>query len=159
MGPHRSAPVCVATALRGLDDPRNHRASILPIVLAEGSITKADILRVELHQPIGSPAFVLLVWPAAPTVTNANPKAIATIAATSLRIMAEYKALRREIFYRLKFSGGELTQDLKVRMARMDEIIDVDLERLRTEAIDVLGADVIEIDNKLSKLEESLGGS
>ena len=41
----------------------------------------------------------------------------------------------------------------------MDEIIDVDLERLRTEAIDVLGADVIEIDNKLSKLEESLGGS
>jgi hypothetical protein len=45
-----------------------------------------------------------------------------------------------------------LTQDLKVRMARMDEIIDVDLERLRTEAIDVLGTDVIEIDNKLSKL-------
>ena len=44
-------------------------------------------------------------------------------------------------------------------MARMDEIIDVDLERLRTEAIDVLGDDVIEIDNKLSKLEESLGGS
>jgi len=39
-----------------------------------------------------------------------------------------------------------------VRMARMDEIIDVDLERLRTEAIDVLGTDVIEIDNKLSKL-------
>ena len=34
----------------------------------------------------------------------------------------------------------------------MDEIIDVDLERLRTEAIDVLGDDVIEIDNKLSKL-------
>jgi hypothetical protein len=58
----------------------------------------------------------------------------------------------KEIFYRLKFSGGELTQDLKVRMARMDEIIDVDLERLRTEAIDVLGDDVIEIDNKLSKL-------
>jgi hypothetical protein len=30
---------------------------------------------------------------------------------------------------------------------------------LRTEAIDVLGADVIEIDSELSKLEESLGGS
>ena len=56
------------------------------------------------------------------------------------------RALRKEIFYRIKFSGGELTQDLKLRMARMDEIIDVDLERLRTEAIDVLGADVIEID-------------
>ena len=67
-------------------------------------------------------------------------------------LVAEYKALRREIFYRLKFSGGEFTQDLRVRMTRMDEIIDVDLERLRTEAIDVLGADVIEIDNKLSKL-------
>jgi hypothetical protein len=62
------------------------------IVLAEGSITKADILRVELHQPIGSPAFVLLVWPAAPTVINANPKAIATIAETSLRIMADAQA-------------------------------------------------------------------
>ena len=75
-------------------------------------------------------------------------------------LVAEYKGLRKEIFYRLKFSGGgELTQDLKVRMARMDEIIDVDLERLRTEAIDVLGADVIEIDSALSKLEESLGGS
>ena len=61
-------------------------------------------------------------------------------------LVAEYKALRKEIFYRIKFSGGELTQDLKLRMARMDEIIDVDLERLRTEAIDVLGADVIEID-------------
>ena len=67
-------------------------------------------------------------------------------------LVAECKALRKEIFYRLKFSGGELTQDLKVRMARMDEIIDVDLERLKTEAIDVLGDDVIEIDNKLSKL-------
>jgi hypothetical protein len=63
-----------------------------PIVLASGSITKADILRVELHQPIGSPAFVLLVWPAAPTVTNANPKAIATIAAATVRIMAEAQA-------------------------------------------------------------------
>jgi hypothetical protein len=68
--------------------------------------------------------------------------------------VAEYKALRKEIFYRLKFSEGELTQDLNVRMVRMDEIIDVDLERLRTEAIDVLGADVIEIDNKLSKLAQ-----
>jgi hypothetical protein len=67
-------------------------------------------------------------------------------------LVAEYKALHKEILYRLKFSGGELTQDLKVRMARMDGIIDVDLERLRTDAIDVLGADVIEIDNKLSKL-------
>jgi hypothetical protein len=75
-------------------------------------------------------------------------------------LVAEYKALRKEIFYRLKFSGGgELTQDLKVRMARIDEIIDVDLERVRTEAIDVLGADVFEIDSELSKLEESLGGS
>jgi hypothetical protein len=104
------------------------------IVLASGSITKADMLRVELHQPIGSPAFVLLVWPAAPTVTNANMKAIATIAAATVRIMAEAQAR------------------LATVMARMDEIIDVDLERPRTEAIDVLGADVIEIDNNLSKL-------
>ena len=47
---------------------------------------------VELHRPVGSPAFVLLVWPAAPTVSNANPKAIATIAAATVRIMAEAQA-------------------------------------------------------------------
>jgi hypothetical protein len=35
---------------------------------------------------------VLLVWPAAPTVSNANPKAIATIAAATVRIMAEAQA-------------------------------------------------------------------
>jgi hypothetical protein len=60
--------------------------------LASGQITPSDALRVELHQPIGSPAFVLLVWPAAPSVTNANPKAIATIAATTVRIMAAAQA-------------------------------------------------------------------
>jgi hypothetical protein len=35
---------------------------------------------------------VLLVWPAAPSVTNANPKAIATIAAITVRIMAAAQA-------------------------------------------------------------------
>jgi hypothetical protein len=63
-----------------------------PIVPASGSITKTDMLRVELHQPLGSQAFVLLVWPAAPTVTNASLKAIATIAAATVRIIAEAQA-------------------------------------------------------------------
>jgi hypothetical protein len=60
-----------------------------PIVLASGQITRADTLRVELHEPISTPSFVLLIWPAAPTVTNANPKALANITAAIVRIMAE----------------------------------------------------------------------
>jgi hypothetical protein len=60
-----------------------------PIVLASGHITRADILSVALHQPTDGPSFVLLVWPTAPTVTNANPKALANVATSVVRILAE----------------------------------------------------------------------
>ena len=63
-----------------------------PIVLASGAITTADTLRVELHRPSDSPAFILLRWPAAPSVTVANPKVLATIAASIVRVMAEAQA-------------------------------------------------------------------
>jgi hypothetical protein len=46
---------------------------------------------VELHGPIDSPSFVLLVWPAAPTVTNADPKALASIAAATVCVVARRK--------------------------------------------------------------------
>ena len=63
-----------------------------PIVLATGRVTRADMLRVELHRPIDSPSFVLVVWPTGPSVTNANPKALANIAAAIVRLMAEAQA-------------------------------------------------------------------
>jgi hypothetical protein len=62
------------------------------VVLAEGSISKADTLRVELHRPSDNPAFVLMVWPAAPSVANSNPKALASIATSVVRILAEAQA-------------------------------------------------------------------
>ena len=49
-----------------------------PIVLASGAITPHDSLRVELHQPIGSPAFVLVRWPEALSITSTEPKALAS---------------------------------------------------------------------------------
>jgi hypothetical protein len=61
-----------------------------PIVLATGRVTRADMLRVELHRPIDSPSFVLVVWPTGPSV--ANPKALANIAAALVRLMAEAQA-------------------------------------------------------------------
>ena len=63
-----------------------------PIVLAAGRVTRADMLRVELRRPIGSPSFVLVVWPTGPIVTYANPKALANIAAAMVRLMAEAQA-------------------------------------------------------------------
>ena len=70
------------------------------IILAEGAITRADRLSVQLVRPSDSPSVVLLVWPAAPTVTHASPKALANIAAAIVRLMAEAQAqlatIRRE---------------------------------------------------------------
>ena len=64
-----------------------------PIVLASGRLTRSgDTLTVELHRLTGSPAFVLLRWPPAPTVCNANPKAVASVAASVVRTLAEAQA-------------------------------------------------------------------
>jgi hypothetical protein len=60
--------------------------------LASGHITKADALRVELHQPINTPAFVLLHWPDHPSVTDIDPRGVASIAAAVVRVLAEAQA-------------------------------------------------------------------
>ena len=62
------------------------------IVLASGQITSADRLRVELHQPLDSPAFVLVCWPEAPSVTNTDPRGLASVAASVVRVIAEAQA-------------------------------------------------------------------
>ena len=59
------------------------------VLLASGLITKADTLRVELHQPADLPAFVLVRWPAAPSVVKPNPRALAAVAASVVRVLAE----------------------------------------------------------------------
>jgi hypothetical protein len=40
---------------------------------------------------------MLVIWPAAPTVTNANPKALASIATSVVRILAEAQARLAQI--------------------------------------------------------------
>jgi hypothetical protein len=45
---------------RALDGSDSAVTTSSPIVLASGAITPHDSLRVELHQPIGSPAFILV---------------------------------------------------------------------------------------------------
>jgi hypothetical protein len=61
-----------------------------PTVLATGQLTRAgDRLSIELHQPLDSPSFVMVVWPAKPSVTQPTPKALAALASAMVRTLAE----------------------------------------------------------------------
>jgi hypothetical protein len=48
-----------------------------------------DQLSIELHQPADSPSFVMVRWPAKPSITQPTPKALAALAAAMVRCMAE----------------------------------------------------------------------
>ncbi len=64
-----------------------------PIVLASGPLNRSgDTLTVELHKPVGHPPAVLLRWPASASVVVPNPKALAAVAASMVRILAEAQA-------------------------------------------------------------------
>ncbi|HET9562551.1 MAG TPA: hypothetical protein VFP01_10625 [Propionibacteriaceae bacterium] len=61
--------------------------------LASGALNRSgDTLSVELHQPAAHPAVILLRWPVAPSVAEPNPKALAAVAASMVRILAEAQA-------------------------------------------------------------------
>ena len=59
--------------------------------LATGQITLSDSLTVELHRSIEAPPAVLLVWPAAPSVTD--PHRFGAVANAVVAIMAEARAV------------------------------------------------------------------
>jgi hypothetical protein len=64
-----------------------------PTVLASGPITRSgDTLSIELHQPLDSPSFVMVVWPTKPSITAPTPKPKAALAAAMVRCMAEAQA-------------------------------------------------------------------
>jgi hypothetical protein len=64
-----------------------------PIVLASGSLTRSgDTVSIELHRPLDSPSFVMVVWPAKPSITAPTPKALAALAAAMVRTLAEAQA-------------------------------------------------------------------
>ena len=54
--------------------------------LASGALTRSgDPLSIELHQPLDTPAVVMVIWPAKPTVTAPTPKTLAALAAAMVR--------------------------------------------------------------------------
>jgi hypothetical protein len=62
-------------------------------VLASGAITRSgDKLSIELHQPLNHPSFVMVVWPAKPSITPPTPKALAALTRTVVRCLAEAQA-------------------------------------------------------------------
>ena len=61
--------------------------------LASGPITRSgDTLTVELHRPLDSPSFVMVIWPATPSITSPTPKALAALASAMVRTLAEAQA-------------------------------------------------------------------
>ena len=58
--------------------------------LASGALNRSgDTISIELHQPLDSPSFVMVFWPAKPSVTAPTPKALAALAAAMVRTLAE----------------------------------------------------------------------
>ncbi len=55
--------------------------------LSTGQVTRADTLTVELHRPATEPVFILVRWPAAPSV--ASPDNFNELVAATFRVLAD----------------------------------------------------------------------
>jgi hypothetical protein len=60
-----------------------------PIALASGQVTRADRLSIELVKPTDTPPVILINWPPRPSVVEPNPQALASLAASLVRVLAE----------------------------------------------------------------------
>jgi hypothetical protein len=58
-----------------------------PTTLAAGQLNKSDQLEIDLHRPADLPAFILVKWPAAPSV--ASPDNFDNLVAAVYRILAD----------------------------------------------------------------------
>jgi hypothetical protein len=67
-------------------------STLSPILLASGQVTRADRLTVELHQPPDAPPVILIKWPPARSVVEPSQKALASVAASVVRVLAEAQA-------------------------------------------------------------------
>ena len=65
--------------------------------LAAGQITNHDHLTVELVKSSDTPPAVLIRWPLQPSVIAPNPQALAAVAASMVRVMAEAQAQLAQI--------------------------------------------------------------
>jgi hypothetical protein len=58
--------------------------------LASGALNRSgDTFTVELHRPLDSPSFVMVVWPQKPSITAPTPKALAALASAMVSTLAE----------------------------------------------------------------------
>jgi hypothetical protein len=69
-------------------------------ILANGQITPANALRVELQEPDKFPASILIIWPQAPSVIDprrfgATANAVARLMATAITTLAQIRANER----------------------------------------------------------------
>ena len=55
--------------------------------LAQGLINGADTITIELIQPAGYPASIVITWPSAPTVCD--PRRYTEVAAAAMKLLAE----------------------------------------------------------------------
>ena len=58
-----------------------------PTTLASGPVNKSDALSVELHTPADLPAFILVVWPTAPSVATLDN--FDNLVAATYRVLAD----------------------------------------------------------------------
>ena len=58
-----------------------------PTTLGRGRVNKSDQIEVELHRPADLPAFILVKWPAAPSVASLDN--FDNLVAAIYRVMAE----------------------------------------------------------------------
>ena len=59
------------------------------MTLAAGQLNASDQLEVELHRPADLPAFVLIKWPAAPSVASADDDSFDRLVAAVYRVLAD----------------------------------------------------------------------
>jgi hypothetical protein len=67
-------------------------ATSSPITLAAGQITRSDMITIELVDASETLPAVLIHWPSKPSVVAPSPKAIAKVAASAVRVLAEGQA-------------------------------------------------------------------
>jgi hypothetical protein len=65
---------------------------MINLTLASGRVTNSDVVRVEYVKPDSNPPVILINWPPQPSVIEPNPKALAAIATSVVRIMAAAQA-------------------------------------------------------------------
>src|SRR5688572_30829783 len=92
--------------------------------LASGALNRSgDTISIDLHQPLDSPSFVMVVWPTRPSVTAATPKALAALAAAMVRTLAEAQA---ELVTKIRNSQCQQANGVIARADRANQ----DLRRL-----------------------------